>query len=130
MAGRFSLLVLGAAVLLVGMVLPARFIGSGVESFEGKERKMAELAYRMLGNDLNEVPGPGLFVTAYRVTSVKECPVTPTIEEEGRLNRRLNPAPVPPAPPPFDAPPSSAEFRTYTIFGIPSGTASVECEDS
>jgi hypothetical protein len=101
-----------------------------VERFEGEERKMAELAYRMLGNDLNEVPGPGLFVTAYRVTGVEECPVTPAVEEEGRLNRRLNPDPEPPPPSPFDAPPSSAEFRTYTVFGIPSGIASIECEDS
>ncbi len=88
------------------------------------------LLAQLLGNDLNEVPGPGLFVTAYRVTSVEECPVTPAIEEEERLNRRLNPTPELPPPSPFDAPPSSAEFRTYTIFGIPSGTASIECEDS
>jgi hypothetical protein len=42
---------------------------------------------------------------------------------------RLNPD-APPASAAFDVPLFSAKFQTYTIFGIRSGTASIECEGS
>ena len=112
-------------VLFLGMTLPPRHIGTGVERFEGEKRKMAELAFRMGGEFVADVPGPGVFITAYKVMDVKECPTTPALEREARLN-----PPQPPAPPPFDAPRFAAEFQRYTIFGIPAGTASIPCEDS
>jgi hypothetical protein len=72
-----------------------------------------------------EVPGPGIWTAAYKVTDAEECPVTPALEKEARLN--------PPQPPPllpFDVPLLSATFQTYTIFGNPAGTVSMPCEDS
>jgi len=76
-----------------------RFIGTGVERFEGEERKMAESAYLRSGESATDVPGPGIWTTAYHVTAVKECPITPALMIEARLN--------PGTPPPsttFDVP--------------------------
>ena len=84
---------------------------------------MAELAYLMGAESVAEVPGPGIWTAAYKVTDAEECPVTPALEKEARLN-------PPQPPPPFDVPPFFAKFPTYTIFGIPAGTVSMPCEDS
>jgi hypothetical protein len=90
-----------------------------------RERKIAELAYLMGGEYVADVPGPGIWTAAYKETDIEECPSTPALEKEARFN-----APQPPPPPPFDAPPFSAKFQTYTIFGIPAGTVSMPCEVS
>jgi hypothetical protein len=41
-----------------------------VERFEGEERKVAESAYLRGGESATDVPGPGIWTTAYHVTAV------------------------------------------------------------
>jgi hypothetical protein len=53
----------------------------------------------MVGEEVADVPGPGIWTTAYQVTAVEECSITPALMEEARLN--------PGTPPPsatFDVP--------------------------
>ncbi|MDP9458354.1 MAG: hypothetical protein CYG60_15260 [Actinobacteria bacterium] len=125
LAGCLAIPAVLLAVLYLGFALPPLYIGTGADRLEGEDRKMAQLAHSMGSETIADFPGPGLFVSAWKVTDVERCPMTPASEEEARLNPD-----VPPPGPPFDVLLFSAEVRTYTIFGIPFGTSSMPCENS
>ena len=57
-----------------------------MERFEGEERNLAEIAYLGGGGSVTDVPGPGIRTAAYQVTAVQECPITPALLQEARLN--------------------------------------------
>lgn len=112
-SGRLRILVVGVLVivlvlLVVGVVAPKLFIGSGVGLYEGDERDFAGYAVSwepMVRDD------PLPFVMARRVAEVEELP-------------RKGYACVPNAD---VSRPYEARIKLYTFFGIPSGTTVLDC---
>jgi hypothetical protein len=105
-------------VLVFGVALPHLLIGSGVEDFEGIEKRMAEGARDNIsthyGTGLDYI-GPPLTVD-WRVRSVEKCPGTPS---GGRFERLVEMGGG-----------KRAEVEAYTLFGIPRGQVVIPCRDN
>lgn len=124
-------------VLIAGMILPRFFIETGVESFEGKERKTAQGALDSARSDYSEFPGPGVWTTAYQVVGLEECPNATADPPEGETVAQSRDITIgegegddveSPRMEAISRPAFSAEVQTYTIFGISSGKWSLDCE--
>jgi len=108
---RFCLAVLavGVPTLVLSATLPQQFIGTGADVYRGEQREFAEyaLATAKGGEGWNLVP----LVWAGRVTEVK------TISTKGSCG--YNPDIVGR---------HEAEVELYSLFGVPYGKASVDCD--
>lgn len=93
------------AVVLLGFVLPQRFVGTGVEEYEGKEKGLAREAISVAEAQFMGT-SDHWYVTAARVSAVGSCS----------------------GPPDPDSVNFSAAVDLYTVFGVPYGTAEMSCE--
>lgn len=110
-----------AVFLSAGTLLPLRTIDSGVEDFEGRERRAASSAFftvtTLYGDsslDVLEYTGPSL-VLGWHVEGLEECPPLPRGEEPREDGYRAY------------AGGRSARIGAYTLFGIPRGEVEVTC---
>ena len=85
------------ATYVLGMLVPSRVIGSGVDSFEGAERAYAKEAFDRVRLDYVSGSGRAFLVSTLHITDVEACPDDDP--HPGYLK-------------------VSAEFETYTIFGL------------
>jgi hypothetical protein len=121
MKGCLSVFVVLAILLSVGALLPLRIIDSGVEDFEGRERRAASAAFFTVSTlygdsslEVLEYVGPPL-VLGWHVEGVEECPPLPRGEEPREDGYRAY------------AGGRSARIGAYTLFGIPRGEVEVTC---
>lgn len=112
-----TVLLMVVVVALLGVLLPRQLVGSGVDGFEGRERRMAEGA---LGDiafhgrpSLSLEPAPPTIVR-WRVTAVGKCPGTPSGRRFEQMIKLLGGY--------------RAEVRAYGLFGIPRGEAVIACQ--
>ena len=105
-------------LLYLSLALPGAFIDSGVDDFEGRERRMASAALLNVdlhwnADDMMTTQAPP-FSTAWRVRSVEKCPGTPSGREYEEMIKL--------------AYGYRAEVEFYTILGIPRGMLHIQCE--
>jgi len=107
-----------SGIYLAGVMVPRFLIGNGVDRFQGEKREMAQSIYEGTA-DFSE---DALFVSAYRVESVKKCPGAqpmPNSDFPPEVAKRK----------PFLSPEASGEVRVYAIFGVPADTIRVRCNE-
>ena len=112
-----ALYFLPVLLLYLSLALPGAFIDSGVDDFEGRERRMATAALLDVGLHWEPAsmgaPVP-FFTTAYRVESVEKCPGTPSGKEyEEMIEATAG---------------YRADVRFYTLLGIPEGELHILCD--
>ncbi len=111
MKGCLVILAALLALFLAGLILPTYLVGSGVDDFEGRERRMAT---RALFHGTAYYDGPPL-VLGWHVEGVEECPPLPRGEEPREDGYRAWTGG------------RSARIGAYTLFGIPRGEVEVTC---
>ncbi len=92
--------------------MPHYSIGSGLDRFEGEERKMARFflghtEFFRLGESVE-----GFIVTGVRVTRIEKCPGAPPFDPESLRPYGTD---------------ISGEIKLYTIFGIPYDEVEASC---
>lgn len=107
-------------LVFLEVVLPDRLIGTGIEDFEGNERRMASKAFfhgpELYGSDFLEIGdynGPPL-VLGWHVKSVEECQAPPPGEKIEKDSYQAYAG-------------ASARIGAYSLFGIPRGEMEVTC---
>lgn len=118
-----AVLALGA-LLWVGWVLPHRHIETGVEDYDGIEKKYAASAVEQAKIQNNEWGNPGPLVAAYRVTDVRRCPERPVrcglaIRVREGVYRENSAC---------EGSPFAVDVQTHTFFGIHLGDADLSCD--
>ncbi len=120
MKGCLMVLAVLVALWVVGVVLPNRLIGIGLEDFEGRERRIASRALLDIssgyGNgflEIGDYTGSPL-VLGWHVTSVEECPDAPPGKRVERDSIRAYVG-------------GRATVGAYGLFGIPRGEMEVAC---
>jgi hypothetical protein len=110
MKGCLTVLVPLSVLVVLGLVVPIRLIGTGLDDFGDRERRMAAKALfhgpELYGNSFLEIgdySGPPL-VLGWHVEGVEECPPLPG----GRSPRRTATAPTARGAPGSGRTPSSA----------------------
>lgn len=118
---RFLGFVALVVFLVAGVALPGRLIDSGLEDFEGREKRMAFDALVHVGTyfgwsslDPWEYIGPPL-VLGWRIEEVEPCLGKPTREDYQMASYRAEIG-------------ARAKIGAYTLFGIPRGEVKVNCE--
>jgi hypothetical protein len=119
------------AVVVAGFVVPQRTIANSVEKYHGEDKARARAALKMArlyaDDTFDEV-----LVTAYRVERVGECPGPPPsdppddvlcVEGCGDPDSESSGVGI------FGAGYFSMEVRKFTIFGLPYGKESRDCDD-
>lgn len=115
-----GLCVLAFFVLGLGVILPGRLIGSGLEDFGGREKRMASGGFFHVAQyygdsflEYDDYIGPPL-VLGWHIEGLEECPGAPSRKDiEGNSYRAVGGA--------------SATVEAYTLFGIPRGEMKVTC---
>lgn len=123
MRGCLAVLVLLSVLVFLGLVVPVRLIGTGLDDFGDpgdRERRMAAKAlfhgpelYGSGSLEIGDYNGPPL-VLGWHVESVEECPPLPGRERSEADSYRAYGG-------------GSASIRSYTLFGIPRGEMEVTC---
>jgi|SRR5215216_4480426 hypothetical protein len=112
------------AVLWAGWTLPHRHIETGLDDYRGIERRYAETAVELTKVQNNEWGNPAPPIAAYRVTDVRRCPERPircgpAIRVREGVYREN---------PECEGSPFAVDVQTYTLFGVPFGSADLPCE--
>ena len=120
MRGCLTVLAVLFVLVFLGVELPYRLIGTGIEDFEGRERRMASGALfhgpELYGSgflEIGDYNGPPL-VLGWHVKGVKECPEPPPGKKIEKDSYRAYAG-------------ASARIGAYTLFGVPRGEMGVTC---
>ena len=120
MKGCLTVLVLLSVLVVLGLVVPIRLIGTGLDDFGDRERRMAAKALfhgpELYGSgflEIGDYSGPPL-VLGRHVEGVEECPPLPGGEKLEEDSYRAYGG-------------GSARIGAYPLFGIPRGEMEVDC---
>lgn len=114
------------ALVVAGFTVPQRTITNGVENYVGEDKARARAALETVRLYEDDTFDHLFVITAYRVERVEECAKPPpTDPPDVCLEGCVDPDSGSPGAGGY----FSMEVRRFTIFGLPYGRFSLDCDD-